>query len=404
MNTFGSLYCYECKKIWDRKLVKISFALCLLLVVITGTVRLFGSYVVDGEVIGSVYDEIRIDQSYAKKLNNRKIDQKLLEEMVTAYRKVPDTPGKHYSASPEYQRYARPYSEIFDFAVGTTDLLPSDIFLNWEPSEQDLYGRRNVWLLENWEDMKLSESEIDFWQQREDQVEKPIVFQEHEGYNHMLLTYQTVAVLVILFVSIALSGIFPEEHSRRTDQLILSSLMGRKNLYRAKIAAGISCAAGTVLVFFAVISLLIFSLYGSEGFGAAFQLLYTSSSDPITVGQALLIAYANMLIAAVVVSVAVMILSELLHSNMAALAVSAGLLLASMAVSVPVQYRIAAQIWNWLPWCFPVLWNVFGEYTLPAFGMHFTPWQAVPAIYLLLSAAIAWGGRYVYQRYQVSGR
>lgn len=404
MNTFRSLYCYECKKIWDRKLAKISFALCLVLVIVTGTVRLFGSYVVDGEVIGSEYDEIRVDQSYAAKLDNRAINQQLLEEMVTAYRKIPDTPGKHYTSSPEYQKYARPYSEIFNFVVGSTNLLASDVFLNWEPNEQDLYEQRNIWLQKNWDNMKLSESEINFWQQRENKIEKPIVFQPHEGYSQMFSAYQTIAFLVILFVSIALSGIFPEEHSRRTDQLVLSSPMGRKKLYWAKITAGVSYAAVTTLAFFTVISLLMFSLYGSEGFGAAFQLHYKSNSDPITCGQALLIAYANMMIAAIFVSIIVMLLSELLHSSMAALAISAGMLIASMVVSVPEYFRVFAQIWNWLPWSFLNPWNVFGEYTLSVSGMHLTPWQSVPLIYALLSVAVAWGGKLIYQRYQVSGR
>ena len=309
MNTFGNLYCYECKKIWDRKLTKISFVLCLVLVIIMGTIRLFGSYVIDGKVIGSVYDEIRINQSYARDLTGREIDQQLLEEMVAAYRKVPDTPGKHYANSPEYQKYARPYNEIFNFVIGSTELLPADIFSNWEPNEQDLYERRNIWLQDNWDDKRLSESEINFQRQRESEIEKPIIFQQHEGYNQMFLGYQTIGFLVILFVSVALSGIFPEEHSRRTDQLVLSSPMGRKKLYWAKITAGISYAVLAVLMFFAVISLVIFTLYGSEGFGAAFQLHYRSNSDPITCGQALLIAYANMLIAAVFVSIVVMILS-----------------------------------------------------------------------------------------------
>ena len=384
MNTFGSLYCYECKKIWDRKLTKVSFALCLVLVIVTGTGRLFGSYVVDGEVIGSLYDEIRVDQSYAAKLDNRAINQQLLEEMVTAYRKIPYTPEKHYSNSPEYQKYARPYSEIFNFVVGSTNLLSSDVFLNWEPNEHDLYEQRNIWLQKNRDNVKLSESEINFWQQRENKIEKPIVFQQHEGYSQMFSSYQTIAFLVILFVSIALSGIFPEEHSRRTDQLVLSSPMGRKKSYWAKITAGISYATVATLTFFTVISLLTFSLYGSEGFGAAFQLFYRSNSDPITCGQALLIAYANMLIAAILVSIVVMILSELLHSSMAALAISAGILIASMVISVPEYYRVFAQIWNWLPWCFLAPWNVFGEYTLSIFGIHLTPWQAVPIIYALL--------------------
>lgn len=404
MNTFGSLYVYECKKIGKRKITKISFVLCLMLVLFMGTVRLFGKFVVDGETVGSAYDEIRKDQAYARQLNGREIDQQLLEEMVTAYRKVPVTGEKHYSSAPEYEKYARPYSEIFRFVIGNTNLLASDIFEGWKPSEEDLYAGRQSWLEKVWEDVGLSESEIRFWQQREDQIEKPVVFQENEAYNQMFGGFQTVGLIVILFLSVSLSGVFPEEHSLRTDQLVLSSPMGRKQLYWAKIFAGISYAAGVTLVFSAVLTAVTFALYGSEGFNAAFQLHYRSNSDPITCGQALLIAYANMLITAVLVSVVVMILSELLHSSMEALSISTGLLIASMVVSVPEYYRVASQIWDWLPWCFLTPWNVFGKFTLPVFGIHLTPWQAVPVIYTLLCASLAWGGKMVYRRYQVVGR
>lgn len=405
MCTFGTQYRYECKKIWDRKIVKFSLLACLLLTAVTGTVRLLGDYVVDGEVVGTVYEEIRRDQAYAKALNGRPIGQRLLEEMVTAYRKVPETPGKHYSSSQAYQTYARPYSEIFNFTVASAgNLLPSEIFQSWEPSEQDLYQRRQRWMVDVWKELKLTEGEMDFWQRQDDKIEKPIVYQEYEGYSQMFLSFQTIGFLALLFLSIALSGVFPEEHSRRTDQLILSSTMGKSTLYWAKLTAGITYAAGTVLVFFAVISALTFSLYGSDGFDAAFQLLRNSSSDPITCGQALFIAYGNLLTAALLVSVVVMVLSELLRSGMAALAISAGFMIASMVVSVPEHYRVLAQAWTWQPWCYSAPWYVFGKYTFSVFGLHFPPWQAVPVIYLFLSAAFAFGGKWIYGRYQVSGR
>lgn len=117
-----------------------------------------------------------------------------------------------------------------------------------------------------------------------------------------------------------------------------------------------------------------------------------------------MIAFGILLCAVVVTGIFVMVLSELLHSGTATLAVSAGLLLLSMIGNVPKQYRALAQIWNWLPWSYLSPIHVFGNYTVSVFGHYFTPWQAVPVIYLAAGVIIVLIGKPVYQRFQVSGR
>lgn len=92
------------------------------------------------------------------------------------------------------------------------------------------------------------------------------------------------------------------------------------------------------------------------------------------------------------------------YSNIATLAVSTGFLIIAMIVAVPEQYRLIAQAWDWLHWCFLAPWNVFGKYTLSLFGHCFTSWQAVPMIYFVASIVIAVIGKPIYQRFQVSGR
>ena len=169
-------------------------------------------------------------------------------------------------------------------------------------------------------------------------------------------------------------------------------------------ATGISFAVISAILFFVFTFVTTICLYGIEGFHAVFQFIYTSNSDPITCGQAVLIAYGNMVIAAIITSVFVMVLSELLRSNIATLAILTGLLIMAMIVMIPEQYRVLAQIWNWLPWSFLTPWNVFGMYTLSIFGHYLTSWQAVPIIYIITSVMIAAIGKPVYQRFQVSGR
>lgn len=404
MNNFRVIYRYECKKLLGRKIVWITFALCIVAIIVSLCVPFIGSYYVGGEVIDTNLNLYQTDKRYSEALSGRAINQELLEETIAAYRKIPYTKELKYSLTEEYQQYARPYSAIFNFIVGTTNMQTSDVILSWQANEDDLYTKRQMWLNSLWEDLGLSKGEMDFWQEREIQVKTPFVYQHHEAYSTLISCYQTVGLLVLLLIAICLSGVFSEEHTRKTDQLILCSPLGKTWVYWAKIAAGISFAVISAILLSLFTFITTICLHGADGFYAAFQLVYISNSDPITCGQAILIAFGSMIFAAIVTSIFVMVLSELLHSNIAALAVSTGLLIMAMIVVVPEQYRLLAQVWDWLPWCFLAPWNVFGKYTLSLFGNYFTSWQAVPIIYLVASILIATVGRPMYQRFQVSGR
>lgn len=404
MNNFGVLYRYEYKKLLSKKIVWISFSLCIIIIIISLCAPFWGGYYVDGQFVDTNYNMYQTDKRYAKALSGKEINQNLLEETIAAYRKIPETPGLHYTSTEEYQQYARPYSEIFNFIRGTTDMQTSEVMLSWQPSEEELYAKRQIWLTSLWEDLGLSKGEMDFWREREEQIKTPYVYQENSGYSTIISSYQTVGLFVLMLIAICLSGMFSDEHTRKTDQIILCSPLGKTRLYWAKITVGISFAAISTILFFVFTFVTTICLYGAEGFHAVFQLIYTRNSDPITCGQAVIIAYGNMMSAAIVTSIFVMVLSELLHSNIAALAVSVGLLIGDMVVMVPEQYRVLAQIWDWLPWRFLAPWNVFGEYTIFLFGCYLTPWQAVPMIYFVSGVMIAAVGKPMYERFQVSGR
>ena len=404
MSNFVTLYRYEYKKLINRKIVWISFALCVVLLVISLCVPLLGNYYSNREFIDTNYNMYLIDKEYASALSGRKIDQALLDETISAYRKIPADTQLHYTLTEEYQQYARPYSSIFNFIHGTTAMQSEEVRLTWRPSENDLYSQRQVFLSTLMEDNALSDGEIQFWQNREAQISKPIVYEEHGGYETLLTTFQTVGLFVLMLISISLSGMFFDEHTRKTDQIILCCVLGKTRLYWAKITAGIGFSVISAITMSCVAFLTTFCLYGAEGFDAAFQLMYTRNSDPITCGQAILIAYGCMMFAAVAVSAFVMVMSELLHSNVATLAISAVLLIMPMIITIPQQYRVLAQIYDWLPWCFLAPWNVFNQYTLPVFGHYFTPWQVAPFIYLIASIAIVFLGKPLYKQYQINGR
>ncbi len=309
-----------------------------------------------------------------------------------------------YTLTEEYQTYARPYSEIFNLVRTWTGMKMEEVKA-WEADEQALYRMRQENLEKEWQDAMLTEKEKAFWREKEAQIDKPVTYLYYDGLGRCAVHFvPTIGVLTLLFVAVSLSGIFAEEHTRRTDQLILTGAKGKSTAYYAKILAGISFAALGTLVMETLTVILALSLYGAGGSEAAFQLAYAGYSYPLTVGQACLIEYGIILVTAVTGGVFVMVLSEVMHNSLATLAVCSGWIIAGMMIHIPEQSRVLCQIWNWQPSNFPAVQNIFDERMIPLFGRCLVSWQIVPVLYLFFALlAVAWGIR-VYRRYQVSGR
>ncbi len=402
MSNLKMLYYYELKKLWKRKMIWVTLLIFLVATAITMLGELIGYYYIGSEKADTKYHMFLVDREYQKQLDGREIDQSLLEEMSDAYGRIPMTAEK-YSLTEEYQKYARPYCAVFNFVRDTTRMTVSEM-MQWIPDLEDFYRKRQTMLEEDWESCSLSDGEKEFWRQKEAELEVPFVYRITESYNMLLQGVATVGVLVLLSVSICLSGVFAEEHTRRTDQLILCSKHGKDAEYWAKVLAGVSFAVGVSFLLFTFAAILAFGVYGAEGFDAAFQLIFAKYSYPITVGQMVFILYGCVMVTAVIFSVFVMVLSELFHSGIATLAVTSGMIILSMICSVPVQYRIAAQIWNWFPSSFLAPWNIFDVWMVSVFGHYFTAWQVVPVIYVVISVGISAIGKIVYRRFQISGR
>ncbi len=403
MSNFLTLYRYELKKNLKRKITWITLAVCLVAISISALSDLLGSYYVEGKLIDSHYHMFQVDSNYCKALSGRKLDQELFEEMAEGYRKIPAN-VEMYTTTEEYQTYARPYSPVFNFLRSSTGMKVQDI-MNWKADEGEVYSKRLKGLEEMWQEQNLSEGEKEYWRQKEAEISKPLVYYYHEGYETGIKMITTVGVLMLLFVAVSLSGIFTEDHVRRTDQMILCSAEGRSTAYWARISAGITLSLAGSFIMVAFTMIISLAVYGFNGFNAMLQISnFSSYSYPLTVGEAVLIAYGILIITSVIAGVFVMALSELLHSSIATLAVSAALIILPMMVSIPPQYDVISQLWKCSPTAFLTPWNIFDIQLIPLFGDYFTPWQIVPVVYILLSIGLSMVSLPVYRRYQVSGR
>lgn len=398
----ATLFFYELKKIIYRKIMWICMLCGVLLLAFSVAGPLVGDYVVNGERLGSNYEEFQKDVAYQKELDGRVIDETLLAEMQKAYGKV-SLNDKKYSLTEEYQTYARPYSAIFNYVRQTTGLSGAGV-LEMEASVNALKEMRLELRELRWEEYYLSEVEKEYWRAAEEEIENPVVFRYAEGYSALLSLAYTVGILSIFMIAICMAGVFPEEHLRKTDQQILSSKYGRKDVYWAKLCAGTLVSFGLACVFVLITFVTAFFIYGMEGFDAAFQIIYAGSSCPISVGQAVLIIYGIILCAGTFIGVLVMTLSENLHSSVGTLSIVTGLIVLPMMISVPEEYRVAAQLWSYLPSDIVAVWSCFSPRMVVLLGNVLQGWQVVPVLYAGIGVVAAIVTERVFVKYQVSGR
>lgn len=396
MNNFGRLYGYELKKILKGRMVWILAAIMLLIITFSIIAELLGSYYVDEVRVDSYYHMSQMDKAYQKALSGQEVNQKLLDEMTDSYRQIPSEQTKH-------QTYPRPYRAILKLVSKLTGMDATES-LSWKAVEDDLYAKHQAMLERSWEGSSLTQAEKNFWQQQENRVTKPLRFFYNNGWWILVNTLTTISIMTLVVIAVCLSGVFADEHTRKTDQLVLCSKLGRQTLYWAKITAGISFAAGISLLFTLFAFSLAFIVYGTDGFSSALQLVYTNYSYPLSIGQAALICYALMIAAAVLTGIFTMLLSGTLHSSIGTLTVVVGIVILSMFLNISEQYRIVSQIWSYLPSKFVAVWNIFSLWTVPLMGKHLTAWQAVPLLYAGFAALFIGIGKTVYPRYQVSGR
>lgn len=402
MKNFGVLYGYELKKILRRKIVWVATSLMLVITLISSLAHIFGDYVVDGKRVDSNYHQFLIDREYERTLSGRPFDQAFLDEIEAGYDKIPENVAS-YTTTEEYQTYARPYSNAFHIVRWMAGMTVSEA-MAWEMDYEEMYERHTADLEEGWKECLLTEAEKEYWRGQEAALPRPLIYEYDETYVQLLDMLYAVSIPMFLYVGICLSGVFAEENSRRTDQLILSSRYGKQPLYLAKIFAGLSFTTISVLIFSAVMIGTSIIVYGADGFSAAVQLTRPAYSGHLSVGMAALIGYAVLVVACVLTAGIVLLLSQLLRSSVTALALVTACIVCPMFVKIPEQYRAFGQFWDYLPFNFAAAWNILDVRLVPVFGKLFQSWQIVPICYLIVTAVFAVTGCIIYSRSQVKSR
>lgn len=411
MKRIGTLYAYELKKIASRKIVWIvGIIMIFLCAFLSFSDLISSSYYGEDEISG--YEAMKINREYARNLADRKIDDTLLREMQDYYSRE-DVEESNDSISDgqisiitdesqedEIDKGIKEYTPIYAYVKEITE----DSNMALKISSDELYKMREKSILQNRTDQMLTEKEMDYWEEKDKQIETPFTYEYTESWSNLWNYMYTINYMILLMLAICLSNVFSVEYLRKTDAIILCSQYGKKHLYLAKVLAGISFGVIIAILFFGITAISSICVYGADGFSAALQIAFPLSSWNISVGESVLVLLFVLLIISVLYSVAIVILSEILKNSVAVMAIPVGIMILTMMIDIPYQFRIASQIYDLLPTNLLPVWELWDDRLVSVFGKYLTNFQIAPILYLIIIIVLFFVGKRVYLKHQIGAR
>ena len=377
-NCFWTLYKFELRKI-TRNIVAIVTFLVLLF---TGLVQ------ANFEVTGGYEGTEHLDTNMNSVINDRQIDDELMAELMDKTDEagnIEDPEDEGYEGLSEWVQDVMGYGRVFDDIDGDM-----------------IYEERTASIEEAHDEMGLTQEERDYWKEQEDKITKPFAYRSDnisaaifEGIsNHMLM--------LIMLTAASLSSVFAMETQRKTDPMIRSTINGTKELYFAKMAAGMSyilmSLTALLASFFAVVGI----RFGFRGMDAAIQLSRPFAACALNMWQVAGILLVILLTGAVLTAAFALLISNITRNAVAsmALVIAAYLGLYFGAMSVPLKFRFLSQALNLLPGALVSSRMVY-EYRLIHLGGYFTCYQAAPVIYIVLTALLVTLGYVFYKKHEI---
>ena len=393
---FWTLFRFECKKLFRKKLVWACLAVMVVMSVLTGWLSNRSYHSFDGIEISSEEYQ-RLTQESQLALAGRTIDETLMQEMLESKRIVDSMQLNSYEDVESFLLGHQGYVDVNTWVKQILGEVPESL------TATQVYDARIALQEEIWEEAGLSEGEKDWWRKQESQVEKPFVYDKTSTWENLSGIIYSINIMGILMLGVCLPGIFSDEHTRRTDQLNLAAPFGRK-LCSVKLLVGALFGFGSFILFLVCGAVPAVLVYGTEGFQAAVQLMLPDYAMKLTMGQLVLIMSGLLLASSVVCSIFAMVMAEVLHSGIAATALMVAVVLAADMLPIPYSVRWLEEVVSYLPSQLVTAWEVLDVRLFPWFGTYLTPWQAGPILWAVAAVLLTLLGRRAYCRYQISGR
>lgn len=411
MNMIGTLYRMEIKKILSKKPVWITLFIGMVLFSVIGMSDYFFNHwrLSDGtDLTGKEY--FTLERGKGEDATGRSLDDSLLSEIRTEINMVlsenrdiveklsadeeDGIPGFYFATRKlGWQNFFYIVSDSIE-NQGSKNLM--------ESSAGELIDQQRRYIEKLLESNYLDEEEQAYWINRYEKIEKPYVYSYSKGYQLFYYNLYILIWFVFLLIVITLAGTFSEEIQLGMDALILSSKNGRTPICIAKMLAGmtISAASMMLMLFFELAIVLI--TYGHEGWQYPIQNVCPYVPWDITIGQGMCMIFGIAFLLALLFSIFTQVLSLFFKSTSAALALQTGILVVSI-FNIPYRMGLVSKLWKYRPTNF--LNQCFAEWRLfSIFGRKVNCFEMAGAVYFCMILLSILAVSVKYNKTQVESR
>lgn len=352
MNSFGILYFAEIKKIISKKSVWIAIGASIAVVLLIELTNLSAdghkAYVKRQEGALLEISGRKLDQSFFdlfhNDINNEISSNRGLYEKIAAY-----DPGAVYqNASSAIEKEAL-YNLIYNVVRDREKVSVCNA--------NDFYDAMRENIISDGRELGATDEEINKWLEGFDSIEKPITYSYALGYSNLLEVLFIIGWMIIICTSIALSGVFADEKTNRTDALILSSRNGRTPICIAKMMASITVSLIQTLVLLGACWGVMLVFYGNYGWGAMIQNVIPSSAWNITIGQMVMIYIGLAIVSSIFFAMTNILISHITHSAVITMALHAAFIFIGL-FNVPARLGTIAKLWQLRP-SMPLYYGTF---------------------------------------------
>ncbi len=267
-------------------------------------------------------------------------------------------------------------------------------------SADQYYRNRLKMQQESMEDSQMTEEEIQWWQQKEEGIQKPFIYVPTLNAKTLVEYMTNITIMAILLTAICLSGVFAGEYRRNMDQIMFSCRHGRRETFIAKILAGVTFSVSFVALFTLFLTIAVWLRTGLDGLRGIVQLEIPYTAFPLTLLQFFGIQILIVIVASVMLAAMSMSLSAIFKNGVAVMGIMVGAYLLCQFINVPLKYRYISQTMNLIPTNLITMWSLGDMRLIKILGIYHTMYDVAPFVYIICAIVFILLGSVAFKRSQ----